>query len=100
MMEFEQIVKELIELGKKNGSVSSREILKYYPIESKEYDNKNKLHVAYINLEIEDEEETGSDIIYYVFYDNKVVLVEALTYNGDKKAIANDIKEMVDSFRK
>ncbi|MDE7100346.1 MAG: hypothetical protein K2O05_00655, partial [Anaeroplasmataceae bacterium] len=29
MMEFEQIVKELIELGKKNGSVSSREILKY-----------------------------------------------------------------------
>ncbi|MDE5867851.1 MAG: RNA polymerase sigma factor RpoD [Anaeroplasmataceae bacterium] len=52
MMEFEQIVKELIELGKKNGSVSSREILKYYPIESKEYDNiVNELVKEEINVD-------------------------------------------------
>ena len=38
-MDFEQIVKELLELGKKNGSVSSKEIIKYYSIDSVEYDN-------------------------------------------------------------
>lgn len=38
-MDFEQIVKELLELGKKNGSVSSKEIMKYYSIDSVEYDN-------------------------------------------------------------
>ncbi|MDE5856136.1 MAG: hypothetical protein K2H06_03720, partial [Anaeroplasmataceae bacterium] len=38
-MEFEQILKELIELGKKTGSVQSKEIMKYYSIESEEYDN-------------------------------------------------------------
>ncbi len=38
-MEFEQILKELMELGKKNGSVQSKEIIKYYPLESEEYDN-------------------------------------------------------------
>ena len=29
-MEFEQILKELMELGKKNGSVQSKENIKYY----------------------------------------------------------------------
>ena len=38
-MEFEQIVKELVELGKKTGSIQTKEIIKYYPIESEEYDN-------------------------------------------------------------
>ncbi len=38
-MEFEQVLKELIEEGKKNGSVPSKDIIKYYSIESEEYDN-------------------------------------------------------------
>ena len=38
-MEFEQIVKELVELGKKTGSIQSKEIIKYYSIDSEEYDN-------------------------------------------------------------
>ncbi|MDE5714684.1 MAG: RNA polymerase sigma factor RpoD [Anaeroplasmataceae bacterium] len=38
-MEYEQILNELMEQGKKNGSVSSKDIIKYYSIESEEYDN-------------------------------------------------------------
>ena len=41
-MEFEQILKELVEQGKKNGSVSSKDIIKYYSIESEEYDSMVK----------------------------------------------------------
>ena len=38
-MEFEQVLKELLEQGKKNGIVSSKDIIKYYSLESEEYDN-------------------------------------------------------------
>lgn len=38
-MEFEQILKELIEQGKKTGSISAKDIVKYYAIDSEEYDN-------------------------------------------------------------
>ncbi len=41
-MEFEQILKELVEQGKKTGSVSSKDIIKYYSIESEEYDSMVK----------------------------------------------------------
>ena len=37
---FNEILKQLVELGKNNdGSISSKEILKYYKIDSEEYDN-------------------------------------------------------------
>ncbi len=41
-MEFEEILKGLIEEGKKTGSISSKEIFKYYSIESEEYDKIEK----------------------------------------------------------
>ena len=41
-MEFEEILKVLIEEGKKTGSISSKEIFKYYSIESEEYDKIEK----------------------------------------------------------
>lgn len=37
-MEFETVLKELVEQGKQNGFVSSKDILKYYTEDSEEYD--------------------------------------------------------------
>lgn len=51
-MEFEQVLKELLEQGKKNGIVSSKDIIKYYSLESEEYDNIVKaLEKEEINIE-------------------------------------------------
>ena len=51
-MEFEQVLKELLEHGKKNGIVSSKDIIKYYSLESEEYDNIVKaLEKEEINIE-------------------------------------------------
>ncbi len=65
-MEYEQIVKELVELGKKNGSISSKDILKYYSIDSLEYDNIVKeLLKEEINVDediIEDEDDIKEPI--------------------------------------
>ena len=41
-MDFTQVLNELIEQGKKNGSVSVKDIIKYYSIESEEYDKIEK----------------------------------------------------------
>ncbi len=38
-MDYEQVLKELIEAGKRSGSISSNDITKYYSIDSEEYDN-------------------------------------------------------------
>ncbi len=38
-MDYEQVLKELIEAGKRSGSISSSDITKYYSIDSEEYDN-------------------------------------------------------------
>ena len=60
-MEFNEILKQLVELGKNNdGSISSKEILKYYKIDSEEYDNIIKqLNEEDINVH---EEEPEDDI--------------------------------------
>ena len=51
-MEFEQVLKELLEQGKKNGIVSSKDIIKYYSLESEEYENLVKaLEKEEINIE-------------------------------------------------
>ena len=57
-MEFEQILKEIIEEGKKNGSVAAKDIVKYYAINSKEYGAIiDELTKEEINV-------TGEDSIY------------------------------------
>lgn len=51
-MEFEQVLKELLEQGKNMGVVSSKDIIKYYSLESEEYDNIVKaLEKEEINVE-------------------------------------------------
>lgn len=51
-MEFEQVVKELVELNSKNGSISSKDMIKYYPIDSLEYENLVKeLTKQEVNIE-------------------------------------------------
>ncbi|MDE6583989.1 MAG: RNA polymerase sigma factor RpoD [Anaeroplasmataceae bacterium] len=57
-MDYEQILKELIEQGKKTGSVQSKDIIKYYSIESEEYDNIVK---ELTNEEININEDIGFD---------------------------------------
>ena len=57
-MEFEQILKEIIEEGKKNGSVAAKDIVKYYAINSKEYG------VIIDELTKEEINVTGEDSIY------------------------------------
>ncbi len=56
-MEFEQILNELVEQGKKNGSISSKDIIKYYSIESEEYDN-------IVNALTQEEIKIDEDLVY------------------------------------
>ena len=57
------------------------------------FKNSNNLDVAQFNFSIKDYE----DIVYYVFYENKMAVIEVIDY-GKENNIQEDAKKLVDSL--
>ena len=73
-MEFETVLKELIELGKKNGFVTTKDIVKYFSVDSDEYDPH---YFLYFNFD-SDGNFVNAQLQVNLFRDNEINITESI----------------------